>query len=107
MPPKLSPSAAASSAQRAPMSHKIIVGTIAILLGGYVTYKAGSDFQFVKYTPHSPEEIERRKRENQTGISMKMSEELTLDLKPEAKQRIQKLLDEKNKSLDENQNNKD
>ena len=26
---------------------------------------------------------------------MKMSEELTLDLKPEAKQRIQKLLDEK------------
>ena len=38
---------------------------------------------------------------------MKMSEELTLDLKPEAKQRIQKLLDEKNKSLDENQNNKD
>ena len=102
MPPKLSPSAAASSAQGAPMSHKIIVGTIAI-----VTYKTGSDFQFVKYTPHSPEEIERRKRENQTGISMKMSEELTLDLKPEAKQRIQKLLDEKNKSLDENQNNKD
>ncbi|KAF6068984.1 hypothetical protein FOB64_003621 [Candida albicans] len=84
MPPKLSPSAAASSAQGAPI-----------------------DFQFVKYTPHSPEEIERRKRENQTGISMKMSEELTLDLKPEAKQRIQKLLDEKNKSLDENQNNKD
>ena len=38
---------------------------------------------------------------------MKMSEELTLDLKAEAKQRIQKLLDEKNKSLDENQNNKD
>lgn len=45
------------------MAHKFVVGTIAILLGGYVTYKAGSDFQFVRFEPHSPEEVARRKRE--------------------------------------------
>ncbi|CAD1811886.1 hypothetical protein FOB58_003980 [Candida parapsilosis] len=75
--------------QGAPMTHKFIVGTIAILLGGYVTYKAGSDFQFVKFEPHSPEEVARRKREK-IPTRMEVLESATLDLTPEAKERIGK-----------------
>ncbi|EMG46301.1 hypothetical protein SBY92_002487 [Candida maltosa Xu316] len=76
-------------AHGSPMSHKLIVGTIAVIAGGYVAYKTGSDFQFVKFVPHSPEEIERRKREN-VGLKMTVTDETTLDLTPEAKERIRK-----------------
>ncbi|KAI5956563.1 hypothetical protein KGF54_001038 [Candida jiufengensis] len=80
--------------QGSPMTHKFIVGTIAIFLGAYVTYKAGSDFQFVKFEPHSPEEIEKRKREKfQTKMTVK--DTTTLDLTPEAKERIMKKVREK------------
>lgn len=83
--------------QGAPMTHKFVVGTIAILLGGYVTYKAGSDFQFVKFEPHSPEEVARRKREK-IPTRMEVLESATLDLTPEAKERIgRKLLMEQEK----------
>lgn len=79
------------------MTHKFVVGTIAILLGGYVTYKAGSDFQFVKFEPHSPEEVARRKREK-IPTRMEVLESATLDLTPEAKERIgRKLLMEQEK----------
>ncbi|KAI5964145.1 uncharacterized protein KGF55_002087 [Candida pseudojiufengensis] len=88
--------------QGSPMSHKFIVGTIAILLGGYVTYKSGSDFQFVKFEPHSPEEIEKRKKEKfQTKMTFK--DTTTLDLTPEAKERIMKKVKEKQaKELEKN-----
>lgn len=79
------------------MTHKFVVGTIAIFLGGYVTYKAGSDFQFVKFEPHSPEEVARRKREK-IPTRMEVLESATLDLTPEAKERIgRKLLMEQEK----------
>lgn len=79
------------------MAHKFVVGTIAILLGGYVTYKAGSDFQFVRFEPHSPEEVARRKREK-IPTRMEVLESATLDLTPEAKERIgRKLLIEQEK----------
>ena len=83
--------------QGAPMTHKFVVGTLAILLGGYVTYKTGSDFQFIKYEPHSPEEVARRKREK-VPTRMEVLETATLDLTPEAKERIgRKLLMEQEK----------
>lgn len=89
-----------------PMLNRFIVGTLAILLGGYVTYKSGSDFQFMKFTPHSPEEIERRKKEN-IGFSVKFTDETTLELTPEAKLKYDKLrLEklEKSKDKDNNEN---
>ncbi|KAI5967998.1 hypothetical protein CANMA_002766 [Candida margitis] len=92
--------------QGAPMTHKFVVGTIAILLGGYVAYKAGSDFQFVKFEPHSPEEVARRKREK-VPTRMEVLESATLDLTPEAKERIgRKLLlteQEKKRQLEQTQ----
>lgn len=81
------------------MTHKFVVGTLAILLGGYVTYKTGSDFQFIKYEPHSPEEVARRKREK-VPTRMEVLETATLDLTPEAKERIgRKLVMEQEKKL--------
>ncbi|EER30819.1 predicted protein [Candida tropicalis MYA-3404] len=88
-----------------PMINRFIVGTFAILLGGYVTYKSGSDFQFMKFTPHSPEEIERRKREN-IGFSVKFTEDMTLDLTPEAKLKYEKMRLEKLKHEEEKEKNK-
>lgn len=84
--------------QGAPMTHKFLIGTIAVLLGGYLTYKAGSDFQFIKYEPHSPEEVERRQREK-IPLKMTVLDTTSLDLTPEAKERIwkkqQKMIQEK------------
>ncbi|KAI5957832.1 hypothetical protein KGF57_003099 [Candida theae] len=91
--------------QGAPMTHKFVVGTLAILLGGYVTYKTGSDFQFVKFEPHSAEEIARRKREK-VPTKMEVLESATLDLTPEAKERIgRKLLmeQERKRQLEQQQ----
>lgn len=76
-----------------PMIGRIIVATIATLLGGYVVYDTGKDFQFIKFEPHSPEEIERRKREK-IGLQIKQLETRTLEYTPEAKQRLSKLVEE-------------
>ena len=73
---------------------RFVVATIATILGGYVVYDAGKDFEFVKFEPHSPEEVERRKREK-IGISMKQLETSTLDYTPEAKERLRRLMEEK------------
>lgn len=75
-----------------PMSHKIIVGTLAVGIGIYAFMKAGSDFQFVKFEPRLPEEVERRKRDK-IGMSMTQLDQRTLDYTPEAKERIRKSME--------------
>lgn len=77
-----------------PLKGRVIVATIAVLLGGYVTYDAGKDFQFIKFEPHSAEEIERRKKEK-VGLSIKHLETRTLDYTDEAKARMKQLIEEK------------
>lgn len=76
---------------------RAIVSTIALFMGGYLAYEFGKDFEFVKFEPHSPEEVERRKREH-IGLSMKQLETRTLDYTPEAKARLHKILEEKEKA---------
>ncbi|KAK6462938.1 hypothetical protein DFJ63DRAFT_334514 [Scheffersomyces coipomensis] len=83
-----------------PFINRLIVGTIAMAAGIYVTMDAGKDFEFIKYVPHSPEEVERRKREN-IGLSLKYMETSTLKYTPEAEERFKKLVDEKQKLEDE------
>lgn len=75
---------------------RFVVATIATVLGGYVVYDTGKDFEFIKFQPHSPEEIERRKKEN-IGLSMKQLETSTLEYTPEAKERFRKLVEENGK----------
>lgn len=70
-----------------PISHKIIVGTIAVVAGAYAFWQTGRDFQFIKYEPRSAEEIEERKKEG-LGFQIKHLETRTLDYTPEAKQRM-------------------
>lgn len=77
------------------MIHKIIVGTLATIAGIYVMFDAGKDFEYIKFEPHLPEEIERRKREN-IGLSMKSLDTRTLEYTPEAKARLKKLIEEEN-----------
>lgn len=72
----------------APFKHKLIVGTLAIIVGCVAFWKAGKDFQFIKFEPHLREEVERRKREN-IGMTMKSLETRTLEYTPEAKKRLQ------------------
>ncbi|CAN3359336.1 hypothetical protein DICA3_D03180 [Diutina catenulata] len=76
-----------------PMTHRIVVGTIAVLAGIWLVKDAGKDFQWVKFTPHSPEEVERRKREN-VPMSMSMTEERTLEYTTEARERLRKLVEQ-------------
>ncbi|RCK65035.1 hypothetical protein Cantr_00956 [Candida viswanathii] len=83
-----------------PMKHRWIVGIIAVLAGGYATYKSGNEFQFVKFTPHSPEEIERRKQQN-VGLLLKFDDKTTLDLTPEAKEKYARIRLEKLKQQEE------
>lgn len=78
----------------APMSHKLIVATIAMFVGMYAFNSVGKDFEFVKYTPHLPEEVERRRQER-LGIQMRHTDSRTLEYTPEAKERIRKGLEEK------------
>ncbi|CAK9435322.1 uncharacterized protein LODBEIA_P57130 [Lodderomyces beijingensis] len=89
-----------SMGQGSPMSHKFIVGTIAVLVGVYAAHKVGSDFQFVKYEPHSPEEVERRQREK-VPVKMTVSDSATLELTPEAKSRIQKKMQQEQRGQNE------
>lgn len=88
-----------------PLRGRIIVATLAILLGAYVTYETSKDFEFVKFVPHSPEEVERRKREH-IGMSIKHLETRTLDYKPEVKERIKKMMEEKEKEKEKENENK-
>lgn len=72
---------------------RTIAGLVATALGAYVVMDTGKDLEFVKYTPHSPQEVERRKKEN-VGMSLKQLETCTLDYKPEAKERLKRLMQE-------------
>lgn len=86
-----------------PFFNRMVVATIATALGAYVVYDSGKDFEFIKFEPHTSEEIERRKREN-IGLQMKQLETSTLDYTPEAKERFKRLLEEKQKKEDTNGN---
>lgn len=77
-----------------PFLHKLIVGTVATVAGIYVMLDAGKDFEYVRFEPHSKEEMERRKREG-VGMSMKTADTMTLDYTPEAKERLRRLIEEK------------
>ncbi|OBA23973.1 hypothetical protein METBIDRAFT_65453 [Metschnikowia bicuspidata var. bicuspidata NRRL YB-4993] len=79
--------------QGSPFSHKIIVSTIATAVGIYGFWLTAKDFEFVKFVPRSPEEIEIRRKEN-IGLQIKHLETRTLDYTPEAKARIAQSLKE-------------
>ncbi|CAH6721236.1 hypothetical protein CLIB1444_05S06590 [[Candida] jaroonii] len=79
-----------------PLVGRIIVATLATFIGAYVAYDFGKDFEFVKFTPHSKEEIERRKREN-IPLKMKSLDTMTLELKPEVKERMRALKEQESK----------
>lgn len=85
-----------------PISHKIVVGTLAVCAGMVAFWQVGKDFQFVKFEPRLEEEIERRKREK-IGISIQHLDTRTLDYTPEAKERLRRGLEEK---LKEQENEK-
>lgn len=76
------------------MTQRVIVGTLAVLAGIWLIKDSSKDFAWVKYTPHSDDEVERRKRDN-VPLSMKMSDERTLEYTPEAQDRLLKLVEEK------------
>ncbi|KAG7663501.1 uncharacterized protein J8A68_002960 [[Candida] subhashii] len=79
--------------QRTPsMMQRAIVAIVAIAAGAWVVKETGKDLEFVTYTPHTPEEVERRKREK-VGFNMTVLETTTLDYKPEAKERMRKALE--------------
>lgn len=80
--------------ESAPFSHKLVVSTVAIFIGMYAFHSVGKDFEFVKFTPHLPEEVERRRREN-IGLQMRHTDSRTLEYTPEAKERILRGLEEK------------
>lgn len=86
MPPKPVPTP--------PFIQRVVVGTLAVIAGAYVLKDAGKDFEFIKFEPHTAEEIERRKKEG-VRMSMKSLETRTLDYTPEAKERLRKLIEEK------------
>ncbi|KAF8003201.1 hypothetical protein OXX80_003532 [Metschnikowia pulcherrima] len=73
--------------QGSPFSHKVVVSTIAIGVGILGFWQTAKDFEFIKYEPRSPEEIEIRRREN-IGLQIKHLETRTLDYTPEAKARL-------------------
>lgn len=77
-----------------PFKHRLIVGTLAIIAGAWVIKDAGKDFEFIKFEPHSTEEVERRKREH-VKTTFKALETRTLEYTPEAKERLRKLIEEK------------
>ncbi|GEQ66481.1 hypothetical protein JCM33374_g144 [Metschnikowia sp. JCM 33374] len=79
--------------QGSPFSHKVVVSTLAICVGIFGFWQTAKDFQFIKYEPRSPEEVEMRRREN-IGLQIKHLETRTLDYTPEAKARLSKKLAE-------------
>lgn len=85
-----------------PFAHRVVVGTLAVLAGAYVVYDTGKDFQFVKFEPHSEEEIARRKRDN-VPMLMKHLETCTLDYTAEAKEKYKKALQKEEEAKKESQ----
>lgn len=79
-----------------PITHRIVVGTLAVLAGAYVVYDTSRDFAFIKFEPHSAEELEKRKKQfeldGKDNWKMTTLEVRTLDYTPEAKERLQELL---------------
>lgn len=78
-----------------PFSHRFVVGTIALVAGLYLLMDAGRDFEYIKFTPHSAEETERRKKEH-VGLLIKQLDTRTLDYTPEAKERLRGLVEQNN-----------
>lgn len=75
-----------------PMFNRIVVGIIATVAGAWMVKETGKDFQFVTFTPFSEDEVQRRK-EQKIGMSMRSSDQLTLDYTPEAKDKIRRKLE--------------
>lgn len=88
-----------------PFIHRFVVGTIALAAGAYLLMDAGKDFEYIKFTPHSSEEVERRKREN-IGLQIKQLETRTLDYTPEAKERLRGLVEQQGKEPSNNDQQK-
>lgn len=84
----------------APFSHRVIVSTLAVLIGSYVVYDNSRDLQLVSYKPFSEEEVARRKREG-ASMTMKTLDSCTLDYTPEAKEKFRKMEAENSKTLKE------
>lgn len=78
-----------------PFSHRLVVGTIALVAGLYLLMDAGRDLEYIRFTPHSKEEIERRKKEN-VGLQIKQLDTRTLDYTPEAKEKLRALVEQNN-----------
>ncbi|MCH0628453.1 hypothetical protein JNB11_00465 [Kocuria palustris] len=95
MPPKQPPLGA-------PFTHRVVVSTLAVLAGIWVIKSLGSDFQWVKFEPHPPEEIERRQREN-VPLKMLMADERTLEYTPEARKRFEEGLAKKRAEAEANE----
>ncbi|PVH14380.1 uncharacterized protein CXQ87_002513 [Candidozyma duobushaemuli] len=79
-----------------PISHKIVVGTLATLIGAWAFWQVGKDFQFVKFEPRSPEEIEKRRKEG-TGLEIRSLETRSLEYTDEAKARLKRKFEESEK----------
>lgn len=76
-----------------PMAHKLIGGTLATVIGGWAFWKAGRDFEFIKFEPRSPEEIEKLKEQG-FHLLMKQGDSRNLDYTPEAKERLRQSMKE-------------
>lgn len=89
-----------------PMSHKVVVGTLATVVGAYAFWQVGRDFQFVKFEPRSPEEIEKRRKEG-VGLEIRSLETRLLEYTPEAKARMRAKFEEaKRQQKDEKEGGK-
>lgn len=72
-----------------PFWQRLIVGTAAVGLGVYAFLDALKEFELIKFTPFSEEEIAQRKLENRK-LSIRQLEQVTLDYTPEAKEKFRK-----------------
>lgn len=78
-----------------PISHKIVVSTIATVIGCYAFWQVAKDFQLVKFEPRLEEDVQKRKKEG-LGIEMHQLDTRTLDYTPEAKKRLRARMTENN-----------
>lgn len=78
-----------------PISHKIVVGSVAVAAGTWLFWQFAKDFQFVKFEPRSAEEIKKRQEEN-IPMSIKQLDTRTLEYTPEAKERLKRAIKEHN-----------
>ncbi|CUM68331.1 uncharacterized protein PRCAT00006053001 [Priceomyces carsonii] len=79
---------------------RVIASTLAVGAGIWFLLRVGKDFQYIKFEPHTPEEVERRKREHE-GLSIKYLDTRTLEYTPEAKQRLEKMIEAKSRESDD------